>query len=250
MSHFETHLVASAIAAVAVFLALQFTVAPYGRYAQRGPGPSISSRAGWIVMESVAMVAILYFFLRQRPPMTPTLWVLIGLWELHYVNRSIVYPLRMRTRGKANPLSIVVLAAAFNTWNGYLNGHWLGVHALQYTSDWMLRPQFLLGAAVFASGLAVNVWSDEILLRLRRDSATAYSIPRGGLFRFVSCPNYLGELIEWSGWALMAWSPAALVFVLWTAANLVPRARSHHRWYRREFPDYPADRKAIVPFIY
>jgi 3-oxo-5-alpha-steroid 4-dehydrogenase 1 len=33
-------------------------------------------------------------------------------------------------------------------------------------------------------------------------------------------------------------------------ANLVPRARAHHRWYRERFPDYPARRKALVPGLF
>ena len=142
------------------------------------------------------------------------------------------------------------MAMAFNTWNGYLNGHWLGVHAAEYSAAWMGHFHFVAGLICFAAGFAINVHSDEILLRLRRGTETGYAIPRGGLFRFVSCPNYFGELVEWSGWALMTWSPAGLVFALWTAANLVPRARSHHRWYRTEFADYPRERKAIIPFVY
>ena len=35
-----------------------------------------------------------------------------------------------------------------------------------------------------------------------------------------------------------------------SAANLVPRAASVHRWYHERFPDYPADRKALVPFLW
>ena len=65
-----------------------------------------------------------------------------------------------------------------------------------------------------------------------------------------NCPNYLGEMMEWIGWALVAWSMAGFVFVVWTAANLVPRAYAHHQWYRRTFPDYPPERKAFIPFLF
>ncbi|HSA16026.1 MAG TPA: hypothetical protein P5346_14880 [Spirochaetota bacterium] len=41
-----------------------------------------------------------------------------------------------------------------------------------------------------------------------------------------------------------------MYFVLWTIFNLAPRARSNHKWYRDNFPDYPKERKALVPFIY
>ncbi|MXZ72004.1 MAG: hypothetical protein F4Z04_10970 [Acidobacteria bacterium] len=71
----------------------------------------------------------------------------------------------------------------------------------------------------------------------------------GGAFRYVSCPNYLGELLEWFGWALATWSLGGLAFFTYTAANLVPRALSHHRWYRERFADYPAGRKAVIPGV-
>jgi protein-S-isoprenylcysteine O-methyltransferase Ste14 len=88
------------------------------------------------------------------------------------------------------------------------------------------------------------------LLRLKKANPDDYSIPRGGLFRWVSCPNYLGEIVEWLGWALLTWSPAGLAFAAWTMANLVPRARAHHRWYRERFSDYPTKRKALVPGLF
>ena len=60
-------------------------------------------------------------------------------------------------------------------------------------------------------------------------------------------PNYLGEFIEWLGWAIMTWSWAGLVFFLWTVCNLFPRAISNHKWYQNKFTDYPKERKAVIP---
>ena len=105
------------------------------------------------------------------------------------------------------------------------------------------------GLALFAAGYFINQQSDHILLNLRKPGETGYRVPHGGLYRYVSCPNYLGELIEWSGFALLTWSPGALMFVIWTAANLVPRARTHHAWYKERFPDYPPERRAILPWL-
>ena len=64
-------------------------------------------------------------------------------------------------------------------------------------------------------------------------------MPTGGLFRYVSCPNYLGEIVEWTGFALVMGALPGFAFLAWTLANLVPRALEHHRWYRATFPDYP-----------
>jgi hypothetical protein len=40
------------------------------------------------------------------------------------------------------------------------------------------------------------------------------------------------------------------MFAVWTAANLAPRAHSHHRWYRDNFVDYPLERKALLPRLW
>jgi hypothetical protein len=79
--------------------------------------------------------------------------------------------------------------------------------------------------------------------------STEYAIPRGSLFECVSCPNHLGEIVEWFGFALMCWNLPALSFAIWTAANLIPRALSHHRWYAEKFANYPKERKALIPFV-
>ena len=80
--------------------------------------------------------------------------------------------------------------------------------------------------------------------------AALETISGGGMFRLVSMPNYLGELVEWIGWAIATWSLAGLGFALFTAANLVPRAWSSHRWYREHYDDYPGERRAIIPFLF
>ena len=69
------------------------------------------------------------------------------------------------------------------------------------------------------------------------------------MHKYISAPNYFGEIIEWIGWAVLTWSISGLVFALWTIANLFPRALAHHRWCRKKFADYPKNRKAIIPGI-
>ena len=47
----------------------------------------------------------------------------------------------------------------------------------------------------------------------------------------------------------MTWSGAGLAFAIYSVANLAPRAFSNHRWYLEKFDDYPAERKALIPFV-
>ena len=98
-------------------------------------------------------------------------------------------------------------------------------------------------------GFAICFHADRVLRHLRKPGETGYKIPHGGFYRWVSSPNYLGEIIEWTGFAVMTWNLPGLAFMVFTIANLFPRAFSHHRWYLDKFPDYPKNRKAIIPFI-
>lgn len=230
-------------------LSLVFVTAPYGRHSRAGWGPTIPSRLGWLVMESPAVLAFVGFYLAGDHRAETAPLVMLGLWLVHYGHRSFIFPFRMRSAGKRMPVLIALLAIAFNLLNAYVNATWIAELG-SYRTGWLTDPRFVAGAALFATGFAINVRADSVLFRLRRPGQTGYAIPRGGLYERVSCPNYLGELIEWTGWAVLTWSLAGLSFAVYTAANLVPRALAHHRWYRTTFgADYPARRKALIPFV-
>jgi hypothetical protein len=225
------------------------TPAPYGRHVHSDWGPSISNQLGWCLMELVSLVVFVGLFLSGTNAKTAPMWVFFALWTAHYVNRSLIFPWRTRTKGKSMPLAIVGSAAMFNIVNAGLNGLYLGWFGEIYPITWLADPRFIIGLLVFATGAAINIWSDGRLIGLRAGGERGYAIPRGGLFEWVSCPNHMGEIIEWWGFALMCWNLPALSFAVWTAANLIPRAVSHHAWYRRNFPDYPADRRAVIPVL-
>jgi steroid 5-alpha reductase family enzyme len=145
------------------------------------------------------------------------------------------------------PLLIPLLAFMFNIVNGFVNGYHLGfiqAYPLEYIYEW----NFILGIILFVIGAIINIKSDNILLRLRSNNK-GYHIPNGFMFRYVSYPNYLGEIMEWVAFALMTWSLAGLSFAVWTIANLVPRAIAGHKWYKETFDNYPKNRKAILPHI-
>jgi protein-S-isoprenylcysteine O-methyltransferase Ste14 len=235
------------LVAVLSFIVLLGVRAPYGRYSTEGRGPSVPHRVGWIAMEVVSPIAFILFFLAGDGPKTGAMWLFAALWWAHYLNRALIYPLRQKTLGKRMPVAIMGSAMLFNGMNGYLNGHYFGAIAAPYEVAWLTDPRFLTGLVTFMAGALVNVHADQVLLGLRRPGETSYRIPEGGLYRWVSCPNYLGEIVEWMGFALLTWSLPAVSFAVWTAANLIPRALAHHRWYLERFPDYPARRKALIP---
>ena len=229
------------------FVLLQYVTAPYGRHVKKGWGPKISNKLGWIIMEAPSFFIILYFYLSSDQSAYAI--VLSLLWLVHYLNRTFIYPFRIRTKGKKMPLIIVGSAIFFNCMNAGLNGYFLA-HFESYDLNSFYKWNFILGLALFVSGFIINQKSDHILILLRKPGETTYKIPTGFLFKYVSCPNLLGELVQWTGFAIMAWNLPALSFLIWTGANLIPRALSHHKWYGNYFVEYPKNRKALLPGVW
>jgi steroid 5-alpha reductase family enzyme len=143
----------------------------------------------------------------------------------------------------------MLMALIFNAVNSLINGAYLSADAVRSPDVAMVDLQTICGVLIFLLGFAINVLSDNTLLKLRAGKNGEYQIPRGGMFERVSCANFLGEIIEWIGFAVLCWNLPALAFAIWTIANLIPRAIAHHRWYLKRFEDYPSDRKAIIPYV-
>ena len=235
--------------AVLIFISLFFKDAPYGRHLKDESSSTIPSRIGWIIMESPAVIGIfvfLYFFF-EFVGLVELIFCFI--WLVHYIHRSFLWPLRAKLDGKKMTISVVLMALIFNLVNITIQGVWIFILG-EYSDKWLLSPFFIVGCALFLLGMFINIRSDNILMKLREDRGQGYHTPHGFFFKHVSSPNYLGEIVEWLGWAILTMSPAGLVFFIWTVANLIPRAKSNHEWCKSNIPNYPTQRKAIFPFIY
>ena len=134
-----------------------------------------------------------------------------------------------------------------------------------YPKDYHNKIHFRLGVCLRLIGFIINIQSDTILLNLRKNTSTTknesnsitnnvtttkYKIPHGGLFQYISCANFFGEIIEWLGYAIASSSLAGWAFLVFVCANLIPRGMAHHQWYLDKFKDdYPKNRYAVIPFV-
>jgi protein-S-isoprenylcysteine O-methyltransferase Ste14 len=235
--------------ALCVFALLLVIDAPYGRHVSDRWGPTLPAKLGWVLMEAPAPISMAVVFSRGPHATDALPLFFLGLFQLHYLNRAVLQPLMTRGTGRRTTLFIVVTAFVFNSLNGALIGLALS-QVRVYDSTWLRDPRFIVGVATFAAGAAINLHSDSVLRSLRKPGESGYRVPEGGLYRWISCPNYLGEIIEWTGFALATWSLAGLAFALFTIANLAPRALANHRWYRERFDAYPTERRALVPGLF
>jgi 3-oxo-5-alpha-steroid 4-dehydrogenase 1 len=236
--------------ALIAFPLLFFITVPYGgRHTSESWGFTLPAWLAWLAMEIPAPIFCTWAYVLGENAGEPVSLVLLFGFLAHYAHRAILYPLRMRAAGKRTPVLSAGTALGVNVINGTINGLALG-HVRSFGLEWLGDPRFVVGGALFVADSVINLHSDSILRGLRRPGETGYRIPDGGLYRWVSSPNYLGEIIQWGGWAIATWSGAGLAFFLLTIANLAPRARSNHRWYRTGFADYPSERRALVPFVW
>ena len=153
MSELEVH---SGLVGVVVFSALvtvvtlQFISAPYGRHGREGWGPTIPPKFGWILMESPAVLVFALFFSNGSHARDVLPRVFCGLWQLHYVYRTFVFPFRMRS-ARRMPLSIALSGFSYNVLNAYINARWASEFG-SYPTTWLADPRFMFGIALFLAG--------------------------------------------------------------------------------------------------
>ena len=246
------------IFAVVVFIALYFIPAGYGKMATAKWGFAINNKIGWFMMECPTVIVSLFFAVANlHSSFTFEAYisriVILAFFITHYLYRSFLFPFLLRGRSKM-PISIVIMGAVFNTINASLISWWtFYISEVQfYSYSFFKTPLFIIGTILFVLGFALNIDSDSYIRSLRKKGDTRHYFPQKHLYRFVSSANYLCEIVEWLGFALLSLNPAAFLFFVWTASNLIPRSSAIHKQYKKEFPTQMqnAKIKRIFPFIY
>ena len=238
--------------AIIVFAALFFIKAGYGIFRTKAWGISLPNKIGWVLMECPVFIVMFYLWLTSEDKMEPILLTFFLLFQLHYFQRTFIFPFLMKGHSKM-PISIVLMGVIFNLINGFLIGESLFHLAPEgkYNSEWFATPAFIIGTLIFFIGMGINLHSDHVIRNLRPKGDTRHYLPKKGMYHFVTSGNYFGELVEWTGFAILTQSTAAWIFVIWTFANLAPRAYAIRQQYRKEFgAEAVGKRKCLIPYIY
>ena len=256
----------------------------------------------WITMELFSPSLFIFAYLTSplsasASPivLTHPSTLLATLFIIHYINRSLLSPLRTPSRSKSH-LIVPLAGILFNFLNGFSMGAYLSSpSARAFLEDAYRRPTFYVGLGLWTLGFAGNIIHDEILLNIRRKanskgkkhdgaktqnnrSTEHYAIPQGLLYEYISYPNYFCEWMEWAGFALAAAPPPTLSDVIQAMSSLsfgslltsafplaitppfiffvaevilmLPRAYHGHKWYLQNFPEYPKNRRIVLPFVW
>ncbi len=249
---FEILLWVMCILALVVFISLYFVKAGYGIFRTKNWGYSVNNKIGWVLMEAPVFIVMLWLWVMSPMGFHLAPLIFFIFFELHYFQRSFIFPFLMRGRSKM-PILILLMGVVFNVLNGIIQAEWLFYLCPEnlYTNSWLVRPNFIIGTLLFFLGMGINLHSDWVIRHLRKKGDTHHYLPQKGMYSLVTSGNYFGELLEWTGFAILTLSPAAWVFVLWTFANLAPRAHAIRNRYKEEFGDNSVGkRKRLIPFIY
>ena len=255
---FNIVLIVEYVFALFCFVALYFIPAGYGKMVDKKWGFAINNKIAWLIMECPTVVVMFSFILAAYYlPFTKEEYISRTLILLpficHYVYRSFIFPFLLRGKSLM-PITIVLMGLVFNTINSSLISTWCFYICPSsfYSYSYFKSFNFIIGIVVFLIGFVANIDSDAYIRGLRKTGDTKHYFPHCHLYRFVSSANYLGEMVEWLGFAILTANPASYLFLAWTGANLIPRSHAIYKQYQKEFPDEMEKYKVkrIFPFIY
>ncbi|CAB3400353.1 unnamed protein product [Caenorhabditis bovis] len=219
---------------------------PYGRYAPN-VWWSISPNVAWVLQGLPSVLVPLYYCFESD---TDLGLIFNVIFVYHYLKRIFSYAAQLNS-GHYVPIPVFLISTYFSYYNSMLQASY---NAMFQPNMEMLpfSRWFTLvgGVCLVVVGHLITMNAECYLLDLRKRDNTAYYIPRSALFETISCPNYLGEIIEWTGYAIATQSVPAAAFAIFTIFLLVPRAYTHHDFYVTKFRSYPKDRKALIPYIF
>lgn len=260
MQTYQILLYSMAALGLVVFICLFFVKAGYGYLSSAKWGPVLNNKLAWILMEAPAFFCMLFYTLRDVFGYSTAsnnsklvLYIIAGLFLLHYFQRTFIFPLLMRGKGTM-PIAVMLMGMVFNCLNSWFIGKWLftyapdGFYPLSRLGSW----QFILGTLLFFAGMFINLQSDHIIRSLRAPGDNKHYIPRKGMYKYVTSANYFGEIVEWLGFAVLSWSSCGFLFFFWTFCNLAPRSKSLTQKYEQEFGDEYRNlhKKNLIPFIW
>ena len=130
---------------------------------------------------------------------------------------------------------------------------WLSLTAA--TNPAPLGTAAFAGIALFLVGSWMNSWAEYTRNRWKLRPENRGGLYTLGLYRFTRHPNYLGDVISFSGLCLISgrWI-AAPIPVLMLAGFVfvnIPMLDAHLRdHYGRAFDDYAAHTRRLIPFLY
>jgi len=228
---------------------LAFGVAPLEYYGQsmmayskfRPAHGGLSPRVGMFTIYFLPLLALIVSGLPYLAKPSLIQIIVFATVAIHFSKRVLESLFLHKYSGPIGILTTFMIAG-FYSFIAYLIGS-LNRQPLQSMDIW-----FYIGVRLFIVGIFGNFIHHKILTDLRKDTLD-YIIPTGGFFDLIVCPHYLFEIVTWVGVFLVSRHLASLLALIFIIGYLSARSIRTLKWYKKRFSEFPAARKAIIPFI-
>lgn len=210
-------------------------------YSKFRPASGIPTRVGMFILYLTPLLALVLSAIPYLPAATAIQWTVFGAVFIHFAKRVLEVLFLHKYSGPIG-LFTTLLITGFYSFAAF----WIGT--LNRTPLPTVDVWFYFGIILFIIGILGNFIHHKILADLRTGT-NKYIIPKGGLFDLIACPHYLFEIIIWLGIALLSRHLGTFLIFGFIIAYLTARSLRTLKWYRDKFSNFPAGRKAILPFI-
>jgi len=109
-----------------------------------------------------------------------------------------------------------------------------------------------LGFPWFCGFMLLNFMCHLRLKYMRRPGCNDFVIPHGGLFEYITCPNYFCEIMTWFGFNILTgFTPAGVAFNIVGTLQMIQWATQRRDKFIKLFGnEWPRNRYVLFPFIY
>ncbi|KAK2593795.1 Very-long-chain enoyl-CoA reductase [Conoideocrella luteorostrata] len=218
-------------------------------------GPQIAWRTvfvieyfGPILLHTFVIAARPYIYKNGDGALSTTQWLSFGMIMAHFIKREIETLFVHKFSANTMP-AFNVFKNSFFYWA--LSGLLCAVsiyspNSLAARADEPLID--LVGFALYLFSETGNALVHLYLSTLRSIGGTERKIPSGYGFAFVTCPNYMYEILSWVGIIIASRDWSVALFISIGAAQMYTWAKGKESAYRKEFPDkYKKKRFVILP---
>lgn len=202
----------------------------------------------------IAITLLLLFFREQiygsNPPLVYGQKIGVAMALIHYIKREYETLFVHRFSNDTMPWTNIIKNST-HYWAifGFLSMYFL-LHPKYTTPVWLTTTMY--NDIFFCEFLFCEVMNFQchcILRDLRKPGTTERGIPQGNLFGMVSCANYFWESMAWLIFAMMTQVLGAYIFFAFSSVQMCIWALKKHRMYKKEFPNYPKERRAMFPYL-
>lgn len=212
------------------------------RYSKFGTEKGIPSRLAMFILYFFPTIVATISALPYLPTATSIQWMVFGAIIFHFGKRTLEVLFVHKYSGYMQPFTFGVIVFAYALMAGLIS--WLNAVSISE-----MDTAFWIGIVFFIVGEAGNLYHHKLLANLRKDEG-GYKIPRGGWFEYATCPHYFFELMTWLGLVLLSRHLFTVLVFISMLGYLTARSIKTRRWYRQRFPEFPSDRKRMIPFVF